>query len=165
MIVRKAEPKDIWELSELSRKVLKDIWDHYLKDIYPEEALNHDINVHTPEYYTKLLESKDNFIFIAEDDGKIIGTCVGLIYGNSGLAHITWLCVHPEYRRRGAGTALLNTTIEYVKKRGCHKISLYTMPQLRPAIELYKKIGFIVEGVLRRHWWKVDFYVMGYFIE
>jgi ribosomal protein S18 acetylase RimI-like enzyme len=31
---------------------------------------------------------------------------------------------------------------------------------LKPAINLYKKLGFVEEAILKKHYWKMDFILM-----
>ena len=46
------------------------------------------------------------------------------------------------YRRRGLGRKLYNISELFAKKQGYKKIILSTTPQMKSAIEFYKKNGF-----------------------
>lgn len=65
------------------------------------------------------------------------------IFGN--LGHVTRIGVHPDYRRKGYGSILVEKSIYYLEKRGCKKYFLYVMENNAPAINLYKKYGFTTE--------------------
>ncbi|MCK4439716.1 GNAT family N-acetyltransferase [Candidatus Bathyarchaeota archaeon] len=66
----------------------------------------------------------------------------------------------PTYQKDSIGKALLEKVIEHCRAEGCHKITLYTLPFLIPAINLYLKYGFVPEAYLHKEWWNVDFMKM-----
>ncbi|MFQ6068307.1 MAG: GNAT family N-acetyltransferase [Candidatus Bathyarchaeia archaeon] len=106
------------------------------------------------------LKIETNFIFVAEEKNTVIGVAVGRIVGKSGLARLGWIGVHPSHQRKGTGKALLKEVIKYCRNQGCHKLTLYTLPVLIPALNLYLKLGFVPEAYLRKEWWNVDFIKM-----
>lgn len=57
--------------------------------------------------------------------------------------------VHQDFHNVGLGTAMLNKLIELARKEGMHRISLHVMADNKPAIHLYQKFGFHVEGVMK----------------
>ncbi|MFQ6089727.1 MAG: GNAT family N-acetyltransferase [Candidatus Methanofastidiosia archaeon] len=71
----------------------------------------------------------------------------------------------PRFQRNGIGSSLLDTVVRYCRKKGCHKISLNTLPVLRPALNFYLKKGFVPEAFLRKQWWKVDFIFMSKWLD
>lgn len=160
VVIREAREDDLEDVAALSRLVLQDTWEKYARDYYPRRALDFDLSVHNPDNYRKKLANPDVVYFVAVVDGKIVGVAMCGVWGDSGLASLKWICVHPSYQRRGIGSLLMERIIDFCKRRGCHKITLYTMPVLRPAINFYLKFGFVPETLLRKHWWGVDFVVM-----
>ncbi len=54
--------------------------------------------------------------------------------------------VHPDYRRRGLGTRLLQAVIDAVKTAGILRLELSVYSTNPAAHALYKKLGFIEEG-------------------
>jgi len=85
--------------------------------------------------------------FLLECDGEPAGTATTTCY-EGGLAWIGMVLVHPDFRRRGLGSALLNHAIEYLRdERGIRCIKLDATPEGRP---LYEKLGFIPEWSLER---------------
>lgn len=156
------------EDAEASAKVavetMEDAWNRYEKDYYPRKALEFDISQHVPEKYIKGIEEPNDFYFVAEEKGKIVGVATGTILRAhekiGGLARLGWICVHPLHQGKGVGKALLNNVVEYCKKQRCHKLTLYTLPVLIPALNLYFKLGFVPEAYLRKEWWAVDFIKM-----
>ncbi len=63
-----------------------------------------------------------------------------------GEAYITNIAVLPEYRRKGIAEKLLSAAVDGAIKRKCEFISLEVRESNFPAIHLYEKIGFILEG-------------------
>ena len=65
----------------------------------------------------------------------------------------TKMAVGEKYRGQKIGRALGEAAIEKAKKLGAHKIILYSNTILTPAIELYRKLGFLevpVDGPYKR---------------
>ncbi|MCF6311932.1 MAG: GNAT family N-acetyltransferase [Verrucomicrobiales bacterium] len=85
--------------------------------------------------------------FIVEWNGQPAGTATTTSYGQD-LAWIGMVLVHPDFRRRGLGQALLEHCIHHlreVKKIRCVKLD--ATPDGQP---LYEKLGFTAEWSLQR---------------
>ena len=142
----------------------EDSWNRYERNYYPRKALEFDFSLWTPENYKKRIQESNDFLFVVEENGKIVGVATGkMLRGEEregGLALLSTICVHPSHQRRGSGAALLNHVLEYCEQQKCHKITLYTLPVLVPALHLYLKLGFVPEAYLRKEWWGIDFLKM-----
>jgi ribosomal protein S18 acetylase RimI-like enzyme len=57
------------------------------------------------------------------------------------------MAVAREWRGRGVGAALLEAAIEWARERGLHKLSLGVFAHNAAAIALYRKFGFVEEGL------------------
>lgn len=74
--------------------------------------------------------------FVAEEDGKIIGS-VGLeLYDDTCL--LRSLAVHPGYQGRGLGAKLMKRALDYAREREMKEIVLLTMT----AKDFVKRFGF-----------------------
>ena len=164
VVVRSMKVEDAGSATKLAAETMQEAWNRYERDYYPKKALEFDLSLLTPEKYVRGLQEPNDFYFVAEEDGKIVGVTTGTILrGNEtegGLARLGWICVHPSQQHRGIGRALLNHAIKYSKQQKCHKITLYTLPVLIPALNLYFKLGFVPEAYLQKEWWGVDFIKM-----
>jgi ribosomal protein S18 acetylase RimI-like enzyme len=56
--------------------------------------------------------------------------------------HITQLCVHPEFRRRGLARMLLNLSISDFMRQSVSEVSLTVTAANTQAIALYRAEGF-----------------------
>jgi ribosomal protein S18 acetylase RimI-like enzyme len=84
--------------------------------------------------------------FLAEWNGASAGTATTMVYG-AGLAWIGMMLVHPEFRRRGIGRALLTRCIEHLHGRGVRCIKLDATPLGK---KVYDGLGFKEEWTLTR---------------
>ncbi len=164
VIVREMKPEDAEESAKVSAEAMEDSWNRHERDYYPRKALEFDMSVHMSEKYIKGIQESNDFLFVGDENGKIVGVAVGTILRGyekvGGLARLGWICVHPSRQGKGIGEALLNRVVEYCKQQKCHKITLYTLPVLVPAVNLYLKFGFVPEAYLHKEWWGIDFIKM-----
>jgi len=58
----------------------------------------------------------------------------------------------PNWRGKGAGSALMECCISWARDHGAHKLTLTLWPHNTAARALYEKFGFVEEGYLRRHY-------------
>jgi len=80
-------------------------------------------------------------IFLAADDGKIIGTA-GLWKENETEYELIKMTVDPAYRGKGISRILMDRCLEEAKQRKATKLFLYSNSQLKTALQLYEKYGF-----------------------
>ena len=88
--------------------------------------------------------------YAAEEGTEIVGIC-GL-RNISGEGEITNVAVKEKYRRRGIAGKLLARLLEEGERNGTKAFTLEVREGNGPAIELYKKLGFMAEGIRK------DFY-------
>jgi len=80
-------------------------------------------------------------ILLAELNGKIVGTCALIKMGEEKY-ELAKMGVSEEARGHGIGYQLGLATIEEARKLGAKRIYLETNSVLKPALKLYKKLGF-----------------------
>ena len=76
------------------------------------------------------------------------GTVAGYIGSQSvmGEADMMNLAVHPEYRRRGIGRALVQTLVSMLWSKGVTSLTLEVRASNESAIALYTQLGFTQVG-------------------
>ena len=85
----------------------------------------------------------EEYCFVAEEDGAIIGAITGRAYYNE--VHIGDLIVDEKYRKLKVGSKLVKTVEEAYAGKGYNKISLTTFGFQAP--EFYKILGYELEFV------------------
>lgn len=96
--------------------------------------------------------SGKTLILVAEVDGKIVGVGelkIGRFKKNSHTAELG-LAIIKEFRGLGVGKALMEEMLNCAKTRGVEKIWLSVFSTNNAAITLYKKFGFVIEGVRKK---------------
>ena len=86
--------------------------------------------------------AKGGAILMATWDGVIAGT-VALIRVSDGEYEFAKMAVDEGYQRRGLAEALSHAAFAKARSLGAKKVSLYSQTSLVPAINLYRKLGFV----------------------
>jgi len=89
---------------------------------------------------------------IALDESKVVGWCHIRPDRWEGFTHAGWLGmgVLKEYRGQGIGSALLYQTLAEAKNRCLERVELSVFASNLPAIHLYEKFKFEIEGRKQR---------------
>ena len=102
-----------------------------------------------------LAPGKPDVLLVAELDGHVVGSS-GLHPVGAALrrrhALMLGISVAPEAQRRGVGTALMAAMCDYADRwAGALRLELTVYADNLPAIGLYRKFGFVVEGTHRAY--------------
>lgn len=76
--------------------------------------------------------------------GRAAGFVLGRIAADE--SEILTLAVLPEWRRQGAGRALVEALIETLRRDGARRLFLEAAVSNRPALALYRDLGFVETG-------------------
>jgi GNAT superfamily N-acetyltransferase len=71
-----------------------------------------------------------------------LGGCVALRPLSATTAEMKRLYVRPQHRGQGLGRKLIEAIIAAAIERGYHTIRLDTLPEMRQAIAIYRRMGF-----------------------
>ncbi|UGT63113.1 GNAT family N-acetyltransferase [Nocardia asteroides] len=93
-------------------------------------------------------------VFVADADGVLAGTA--FTYVSTPGVTTFGMMVAAGHRGYGIGAALLDRVVAWAREQGAHKVTLQVWPHNEPAIALYRRAGFEVEGRLRRHYRRRD---------
>ncbi|HBZ6637379.1 ribosomal protein S18-alanine N-acetyltransferase [Clostridium botulinum] len=114
-------------------------------------------------YIQELANPLANYI-VAKYDNKIIGFIGAWLIIDE--VHITNIAVCPDFRRKNVASTLLDSLIEINKKAGCISYTLEVRASNIPAQELYKKYGFVENGIRKNYYqdnkedaiimWRID---------
>ncbi len=98
-------------------------------------------------HWETLLALAPEGVFAAEVEGQVRGTGSAVNYGTR-TAWIGMILVHPEFRRRGIATHLMNRCIERLREKRIESVKLDATDQGRP---VYLKLGFKDERPICRY--------------
>jgi ribosomal protein S18 acetylase RimI-like enzyme len=88
------------------------------------------------------MQHAGSHFWVAENDaGEVVGM-IGVQHHEPGVASIRRLRVAQSHRRRGIGSALVETAIEFCQENQYLKVKLDTFIEREPAIKLFVKFGF-----------------------
>lgn len=101
--------------------------------------------------FLKQTQYPDYQVFIAELNNKIVGTFALLIMEN--MAHLGTpsavvedVGVLQEVQGNGIGKAMMAFALQYVKEKGCYKMSLSSNLRREKAHQFYESLGFKKHG-------------------
>ncbi len=138
--IRKAEPKDVYDLKELYFEYLTQYPPTEKQDMAKWEAL-----------VNEFLRNENNFLLVYEYNGKVVSTVHLNIIKN--LTHnlrpygiIENVVTHGDYRNMGFASALLEKATEIAKEKNCYKIMLETGSNKESTLNFYRKNSFIIDA-------------------
>lgn len=144
MEIRFAENKDVGGILTLLRQI--GALHHDLRpDIFRENACKYG-----PSQLFALMENTDTPIFVAEEDGQVLGYCICKIKLTEKdpvlcdrlTLYIDDLCVLEGHRGKHIGSKLYEEVVRYGKMRHCHNITLNVWEGNLDARAFYEKLGF-----------------------
>lgn len=93
----------------------------------------------------EILSRKDTFIFVAEEDGKLIGLVTFYLLPNIRhgwhRGHIEDFVISGKYRGKGVGSQLFNAVKNYCKENNIKVVKLDSALYLTDAHRFYEKNG------------------------
>jgi ribosomal protein S18 acetylase RimI-like enzyme len=101
----------------------------------------------TPRDWQGYLSFEAHGCFVAEAGGRPAGTAMAISY-DGRIGWIGMVLVHPDFRRMGIGTALLQAALGYLRERGIGTIKLDATPMGKP---VYVPLGFRDEYEVTRY--------------
>lgn len=90
---------------------------------------------------TDLFDNKNNKLWVAEENRKIVGSICIIDKGN-GTAQLRLFGTHPSVQGKGVGKALMQTAMEYCNDMNYKYIFLWTIDICKAALHLYETFGF-----------------------
>ena len=119
---------------ENDRNELIKLWN----DAFPDDPAH---NEPASMIHAKLLV--DDLIFVAEEDGHLIGACMAGYDGHRGWLYA--VAVSTDHRRRGIGQRLVTSAMDSLRELGCIKVNLQIRASNHGVQAFYASMGFAVE--------------------
>lgn len=139
MIIRPAEQDDITDVLRLYAQ--PDFDDGKLLDEYSARAL-----------YDRFSQYPDYKIYIAELDGRIVGSFALLVMLNLGhlgapSAIVEDVVVDPGMQGQGIGQVMMEAAMQLAREKGCYKLVLSSNARRTDAHRFYDRLGFKRHGI------------------
>ena len=131
VIIRQATVDDVDDIYEIERLCFSEPW-------------SRDSIIYV------MTENPRAFYIVAELDEKVVGYAGLWWIGDEG--HITNVAVRPGYRHRHIGNGIIQVMIDFTVQEGIMHHTLEVRRSNLPAISLYEKFGFVVEGVRKEYY-------------
>ena len=125
---------NIRKFQESDRSSLIELWNV----VFPDDPPHNE-----PSTVIAAKLAVDDLIFVAEQDGQLIGACIAGYDGHRGWLYS--VAVLKEQRRSGSGAALVKHAMQSLKEIGCIKVNLQIRPTNTEVAAFYKALGFSVE--------------------
>lgn len=146
-IVRSATEKDAKNLSEVRLQI-----DGETENLDREKGENYIDELGFKLLIKEDAENSKNLFLVAEVNERIVGfsRCEGNNLKRTLHKVEFGVCVLQEYWGYGIGKNLLKESIHWADINGIEKITLNVLETNNKAVELYKRYGFEVEGILKK---------------
>jgi len=150
MKIRIATTEDINELVNIYSE-----WSKF-KGVLPENLIRIETCDNLKKYFDG--SNVNRIYFIAFNEKNIsLGACyVDISFLSLNNIRLGYMMVKEEYRNQGVGSKLVKEIIIYARNNNVKKIWLWTQEDLKPAIKLYEKMGFILEARLIKQFCNKD---------
>jgi GNAT superfamily N-acetyltransferase len=141
--VRRAEPADARAIAEVHVRT----WQAAYRHAFPAEVLD-NLDVDEREALgRRLLESKEEEIWVAEDGGRIVGfAAAGPSRTEEGSAELYAIYVLPEAWGTGAGPGLMAAVKDWFASEGYATAMLWVLADNPRARRFYEREGWRVDG-------------------
>ena len=96
------------------------------------------------------LDEEQAFVVVAKYRKELIGYCI--VYHVMGQGEVVRMAVHPKHQKVGVGYTLFSQVQQHCCTRDIDQLFLEVRESNHAAISLYKKFGFVVDGMRK------DFY-------
>ena len=145
MVIRRAERRDVDALGRLGAMLMRT---HYAFD--PQRFLPAGAGTESgyASFLRTRLDSPDDCIFVAEENGAISGYVWAALEplswkelrGPAGFIHD--VAVSEEARRAGIATKLMQAAVKWLRERGAPRVILWTAAPNEAAKALFRRLGF-----------------------
>jgi ribosomal-protein-alanine N-acetyltransferase len=136
MVVRFATQEDLTGVMEIDRLSFANPWDR------------------------EFLGNITKTIFLVFGQPELYGFLIAGCRNRNGSASLLKIAVHPEHRRKGIATNLINKLVEMLRDRQIAYLEVIVLETREPAISLYKKIGFQLVSTIPQDSHNDDLWVM-----
>ncbi len=104
----------------------------------------------TKQDFINAMADKHNIYVVVEENGKVIA--YSGLWGVVDEGQITNVAVSKEFQNRGIGYAVITEMLAIAREEGLKSFTLEVRESNQNAIKLYKKLGFMKEGIRKNYY-------------
>jgi ribosomal protein S18 acetylase RimI-like enzyme len=134
----------IRQATAADRDRLRELYTEFVREIPPPVGLPLDLDHELAELEEYLT---DHFVFVAENDGEVVGFALARLDHHPGVGELSDLYVAPGARRQGAARELVRQVAERLREQGAEAITLGVQIENADARAMYERLGFEAEAV------------------
>lgn len=139
MEIRPADPDD----AEAIREVARESWGTDYPGIVSRETIPDTVEEwYDPDRLREEVETPGVVVPVAEAGGEVVGFAHAVVSTESWTGAILRLYVHPDHRREGIGTQLLEATVDRLRDRNAERIEAMVLADNEAGNEFYRAAGF-----------------------
>jgi RimJ/RimL family protein N-acetyltransferase len=159
LIIRPAQPQDASQIIAITQGLAQE------EGCYVSYTLE-EASIDVAKEEARIERLTDLFI-VAEVSGRLIGDLSLAKDAWTLTGHVAYLGMEIQkgYRNRGIGTRMMQQALDWAARQQIRRVELEVFAENAPAIHLYQKFGFEVEGRKRHAVYKwgryLDMLVMG----
>lgn len=140
VVVRNAEKRDYAAVEKMLRELSR-MHVNGAPEYYPPHEYSY-----SSEKYEELLADENEILLCAEEDGNTVGFCQLTLSEMSGSvrlknAHVAFIAVDAEYRRRGIGRAMMQEAERAAAALGAKQLNLQVWEFNSSARRMYEQLG------------------------
>ena len=143
MLIHRAKTEDLVGINKLLCQVLE-VHHKGRPDIFKS-----DCKKYTDKELLEIIADDQRPIFVAENDGEILGYAFCILQQNENsniltdikTLYIDDLCVDEQVRGKHIGTSLYEYVCDFAKQMGCYNITLNVWAFNENAMKFYEKCG------------------------
>ena len=143
--IRQAEPRDLESLGQLGAMLMRT---HYAFDPQRFLPAGDDAERGYAWFLGTRLDSPDDRVFLAEEDGSVIGYLWAALEplswkelrGPAGFIHD--VAVREETRGSGVASRLMQAATDWLRERGAPRVILWSAAPNDHAQRLFRRLGF-----------------------
>ena len=99
------------------------------------------------QLWERIVNDKDHHIIVAEENGKIVSSCVCVIIPNlthdqRPYAFVANVITDKDFRNKGLASKCLDFAGKIAKRENCYKIMLLTGSKEESTLNFYRKAGY-----------------------
>ncbi len=135
---RESRKVQIVDYTRAYQEAFKQLNEEWITRYFKMEEADHRSLDHPQEY----ILDKGGYIAMALYEGEAVGTCALIAMPKDSSFELAKMAVSPKARGKGIGHLLGQACIDKARALGARTIYLESNTRLKPAINLYQKLGF-----------------------